>query len=101
MNSDQQLLVLSVPPALEDSLVDWLLENENCAGFTSSLAYGHSHNTQNYNLTEQVTGRQKRIQFQLFGNSQANRAIINGLENEYKNSGLHYWLMPVIEEGRL
>jgi len=101
MSHPQQLLVLSVPPALNDSLVDWLLENENATGFTSSTAWGHSHDTGNYNITEQVTGRQKRVQFQLVGKTDAIQNLITNLKADFHRSGVHFWIVPAVDEGRL
>ena len=101
MSHQQQLLVLSVPPALSDSLSDWLLENKNTTGFTSSTAWGHSNNTRDYNITEQVTGRQKRVQFQLVGKTDAIQNLISNLKADFHRSGVHYWIVPAVDEGKL
>lgn len=101
MSHQQLLLVLSVPPALSDSLVDWLLENENARGFTSSTVWGHSSDTRDYNITEQVTGRQKRVQFQLVGKTDAIQDLINNLKTDFHGTGVHYWIVPAVDEGKL
>jgi len=101
MSHQQQLLVLSIPPALSDSLVDWLLKNENATGFTSSTAWGHSSDTRNYNITEQVTGRQKRVQFQLVGKTDAIQDLISHLKTDFHGTGVHYWIVPILDEGDL
>ncbi len=101
MSHQQQLLVLSVPPALSDSLVDWLLENENARGFTSSTVRGHSRDTRDYNITEQVTGRQKRVQFQLVGKTDAIQDLISSLKTDFHQTGVHYWVVPILDEGQL
>ena len=101
MSYQQQLLVLSVPPALSDSLSDWLLENTNTSGFTSGNAWGHSDDTHDYNITEQVTGRQKRVQFQLVGKTDAIQDLISNLKTNFHGTSVHYWIVPVVDEGRL
>jgi hypothetical protein len=101
MNSPHQLLVLSIPPALSDDLVGWLLENESTGGFTSVNVWGHSGDTRRYNITEQVTGRQKRVQFQLAGNIDAIQTLLNQLKQHFIQTGIHYWIIPVLEEGQL
>ena len=101
MNHQQQLLVLSIPPTLNDSLADWLLENKTAIGFTSSTVWGHSSDTRNYNITEQVTGRQKRVQFQLVGKTDAIQDLISNLKTNFHEAGVHYWIVPVVDEGHL
>ena len=101
MSYQQKLLVLSVPPALSDSLSDWLLENKNTIGFTSSAAWGHSNDTADYNITEQVTGRQKRVQFQLVGKTNAIQGLIGNLKTDFHQTGVHYWIVPILDEGKL
>ena len=101
MNSPNQLLMLSIPPALSDNLVDWLLENKNAGGFTSANAWGHSGDTHRYNITEQVTGRQKRVQFQLAGDVDAIQTLLKQLKQHFIQTGIHYWIIPILEEGQL
>ena len=101
MSYPQQLLVLSVPPALSDSLSDWLLENKNTTGFTSTNAWGHSNETLDYSITEQVTGRQKRAQFQLVGKTDAIQDLISSLKTDFHQTGVHYWVVPILDEGQL
>ena len=98
--SDKLMLILNVPPGLQENLVDWLLE-DNRTGFTSSMVFGHSSNIKNYNLTEQVTGRQKRVEFQVISEGDGIDSLLKALREEFHGTGVHYWIVPVIDEGRL
>ncbi|HHJ18533.1 MAG TPA: DUF3240 domain-containing protein [Gammaproteobacteria bacterium] len=101
MSDEQYLLVINTPPALEDSVSDWLLQEDACEGFTSSAVHGHSRNTHHYSLAEQVTGRQKRTAFQIQGEAAQVQAILQGLRQQFQGVGLHYWIVPVLEGGEL
>ena len=39
---EQILLIIFAPPALEESLVDWLMERERLGGFTTADVFGRS-----------------------------------------------------------
>jgi hypothetical protein len=94
------LLVIYAPPALEESLVDWLLENETVAGFSTTEVYGHGQRQTGMSLLEQVTGRQRRVQFSIEAGRETALKLVAGLKLKFKGAGLHYQLMPVLEVGR-
>ena len=62
---DDYLLIIYSPPALEETLVDWLLEQDQLSGFSTTEAYGHGSRQDAMSLKEQVSGRQKRMTIQL------------------------------------
>lgn len=95
------LLVIYAPPALEESLVDWLLENETVPGFSTTEAYGHGQRQSAMSLLEQVTGRQRRVQFMIETGRETALALVAGLKLKFNGTGLHYQLMPVLEVGQL
>ncbi|MBM4201420.1 MAG: DUF3240 domain-containing protein, partial [Gammaproteobacteria bacterium] len=47
------LLSLTVPPKLEESIIDWLLGAESRCGFTSFPVNGHSGRPEGLTLAEQ------------------------------------------------
>ncbi len=96
---ESALLTLNVPPALEEALVDWLLEQPHVQGFTSMQVYGHGSGASAMSVGEQVLGRQKRTQFMLHGEVSGLERLLQDLRQEYPRAGLHYFLSPVISAG--
>ncbi len=95
------LLVIYAPPALEESLVDWLLENDSVSGFSTTEAYGHGQRQSGMSLLEQVTGRQRRVQFMIETGRETAEKLVAGLKLKFNGTGLHYQLMPVLEAGQV
>jgi len=95
------LITLTAPPAIEESLVDWLLQSATHAGFTSYLVYGHSSRSDGLSLAEQVTGRKKQIRFQMHIAGPEVPAFLQGLKQEFAGVGVHYWVLPLAEAGHL
>jgi len=98
-NQEKCLVTLFAPPALEETLVDWLLENDEIGGFSTTEAYGHGQRPSGMTLLEQVTGRQRRIQF-MVETEQAYVATLLELLGK-KFVGLHYMVTPLLAAGRL
>ena len=98
---DNVLLAITAQPGLEEPLVDWLLTKRSEQGFSSFPIYGHSSQHEGLTLSEQVSGRKRSIQFQIKLDSGKLTAFIRELENEFKDTGLHYWVIPIIEDGRI
>jgi hypothetical protein len=95
------LLSLIVAPAVEDTLVDWLLARRENIGFTSFPVYGHGASEQAMTQAEKVTGRKKQILFQTYLNRQQSKVIVDALITDFKGSGMHYWTVPLIEGGHI
>ncbi len=95
----QHLLVLNAPPELEDDLVDYLMTHEQVGGFTSYPARGHGEQKQ-LSIAEQVTGRRKRIQFELILPEEFVPTILAGLK-EQVGSDIFYWQQPVVASGTI
>lgn len=95
------ILILVVPVTLEEAVVDWLLEHAPERGFTSSLAYGHSENLEDMSLSEQVTGRRRRVRFEVVCPHMDGVRHVESLKGAFQGTGIHYWLMPVVEAGRI
>lgn len=99
--TDQILFVLSVPPMLEDQIIDWLLERDEATGFTSLNVNGHSSDPAHLTVAEKVSGRQRRLQFQVQIPGRALEAFLSGLEQAFAGADLHYWVLPLLAAGRL
>lgn len=95
------LLTLFVPPSIEETLVDWLLEHASIEGFSSAEAFGHGARQNGMSLLEQVTGRQRRVQFLIHLKRDQAERILDELRSTFAGVGLHYFLTPLLDAGRL
>lgn len=98
----QALLILIAPLKLEELIVDRLLEEPQISGFTSNAVNGHGSfkNTQ-LSLAEQVSGRQRRVQFMLHADVGVLQNFLNQLKTAFPDAGLHYVLQPVLDAAAL
>lgn len=95
------LLTIFAPPALEEMLVDWLLEEERINGFSTAVIFGHGERQAGMTLLEQVTGRQRRVQFLIKTTPEVATCLVQHMRDRYAGTGLYYILTPVIESGRI
>ena len=95
------LLVVITKPTIEGALMDWLLAQETLTDFSSAPIAGYSAEHSRLSIAEQVRGRRNNIMFQVkTTRSEANR-IVEDLKKDFAGAGLHYWLTPVLAEGRI
>ena len=99
MTSNEYLVTLNVPPSLEEAVVDSLLLLETEHGFSSFPVNAHHHVNKGLSLSEQVTGRQKRIRFQLYVSVEKLPDLVVKLREDFAGSGIQYWVLPVVENG--
>lgn len=99
--TQQYLMTLTVSPALEETMVDWLLQFETQAGFTSFPVNGHAGRQVNLTLAEQVAGRRKQVGFQIHLAVDQLPQFISQLKQDFQGVGLHYWVSPVLESGHI
>jgi hypothetical protein len=95
MNS---LLLLNLAPELEDDMVDYLLSVSSISGFTSYPVRGHGEHSY-LSIAEQVSGRRKRVQFEIVLAASDVEALLSGLPEV--GSGIKYWELPVSRFGRV
>jgi hypothetical protein len=98
---DHCLLIIFASPALEESMVDWLLENDSISGFSTMHGYGHGTRPSAMSLLEQVAGRQRRVEFMIETTREITNFLIADLQKDFSGAGLHYMVMPLIESGRI
>lgn len=94
-------LTLIVPPLLEEELIDRLLEQGGDLEFTAGTIYAHASNHESLSLVEQVTGRKRRIRFEIVGETLVLQALLDLLKERFKSSGIHYLMEPVESRGLL
>ncbi len=101
MDNEEFLITLNVPPSLEEAIVDCLLTFEAEHGFSSFPVSAHDHKNEGLSLAEQVTGRQRKIRFQMYVAKMDLAALVSRLKADFSGSGIHYWVLPVIEKGTI
>jgi hypothetical protein len=99
--NQQVLITLTVPPSIEESVVDWLLQFNRHAGFTSQRASGHSSRQEGLNLAEQVAGRKEQIRFQMHIRPEELPRFMDTLRRDFAGAGLHYWVTPLLDTGHV
>lgn len=98
--SARVIATLNVVPALEERVVDWLLARGN-GGFTSRAAYGHSSHHDLLTAAEQVSGRQRRLEFEVELPAEALEVFIGELSDAFASADLYYTVVPVLRSGHL
>lgn len=95
-------LTLVCHTSLEERLLDHLLEHpEWVHGFSVSHMEGGSEKEILHSVIEQVRGRSQRIKIQTVMNLQDAQALVALLKNKTPHPDIAYWIMPVIEFGKL
>ncbi len=95
-------LILVCHKSLEERLVDHLLAHpEWVSGFSVSAIEGHSLREFLPSAQEQVRGRSQRIEISTAINLEDARALISHLKSAEPNAEIAYWMMPILEFGRL
>jgi hypothetical protein len=95
----QGLLILIVPPTIEEMLVDELLLQNKISGFTSGKVSGHGtvHENLPLSIVEQVTGRQQRVQFMMHASIKDLKELVMNLKSKYRSTDIHCMLLPILE----
>jgi len=98
---EQVLVVLTGPPQLESQLIDWLMSRDSGLGFSTSAVHGHSTRHDHLSIAEQVSGWQRRLQFQVQLDRSLLEKFIAELAEEFTGTDLHYWVLPLLAGGDL
>ena len=95
------LVTLEVPPALEERVIDWLLDRSQQARFTSYPAHGYGDRHDHLSVAEQVSGRQRRLCFEIEVSMDVLGSFMNELGAAFASADLYYRIMPLLRSGRL
>ncbi len=96
------LLSLTLPTDVAQHVEDLLLSRPDLVpGFTASVAEGHGTVVQLVEPGELVAGHSPRTQIRMVGPEENMRAVLALLKTQLPRANLFYWLVPVIEMGRL
>lgn len=98
-DSEMRLLVLNLPPELEDLMVDYLLlQPELIRSFTSLRVRGHGMDDM-MSVAEQVEGRRNLLQFELLLFADAIDPLLADMA-EAVGPGIAYHELPVLRLGQ-
>ncbi len=96
------LLSLTLPNDVAQHVEDLLLSRPDLVrGFTASIAEGHGSVVQLVEPGELVAGHSPRTQIRMVGPEEKMRAVLTLLKSELPRANVFFWLVPVIEMGRL
>ena len=96
------LLSLTMPNDVAQHVEDLLLSRPDLViGFTASIAEGHGSVVQLVEPGELVAGHSPRTQIRTVGPEEKMRAVLALIKRELPQANVFYWLVPVIEMGRL
>ena len=93
------LCLLSVPRSLEERLIDWLLERSGTATFASLPIDVHGSDPASLHGVEQVSGRQRRIQFQVPIEAARLDEFLEALRQEFRAANVTWFVVPVLASG--
>ncbi len=94
-------LTLVVPPLLEEEMIDRLLERDGGLEFTVGTVFAHASGQESLSLMEQVTGRKRRIRFDIVGEGNELESLLETLQAQFKGSSVQYLLQPIEARGLL
>ena len=96
------LLSLTLPNDVAQDVEDLLLSRPDLVrGFTASVAEGHGSVVQLVEPGELVAGHSPRTQIRTVGPEENMRAVLALIKKELPRANVFFWLVPVIEMGRL
>lgn len=94
-------LTLVLPRALEEELVDHLLEHPEWApGFVIAQVEGSGRTVPLSGVAERVRGRSARVQVQAVMNRADADALVDDLRRALPSAEVAYWIQPVLQFGR-
>jgi len=96
------LLSLTLPNDVAQHVEDLLLSRPDLVrGFTASQAEGHGSVIALVEPSELVSGHSPRTQIRTVGSEESMRAVLALIKGEMPRANIFFWMIPVIEMGRL
>jgi len=93
--NQRMLALLTIPPALEEVLIDVLLAHEATSAFTSVVAHGHGTDHDQLSLAEQVSGRRRQVQFQIELAESDAQGLLTALFDAIPGGDFHCCFLPL------
>lgn len=99
--NDAQILILLVPAARRDEVVDVLMACEALDGFTRERAAGFSREHSRFSLREAVQGYEDQERFEVLGSPAVLDDVLARVAEIAGRDHFFYWILPVVRVGRL
>lgn len=101
MTSSHIQLTLILPVALEEAVLDTLLEHpEWVSGFTSMEVSGHGQSQKMTSVAEAVRGRARRVRVDTLMQRDDAAQLLELLKTNWPHPGVVYWMVDVQGFGR-
>jgi len=97
--SEQILITLTVPPRLEDTCIELLLEHPSTPAFSSAPGRGHGEHPDHLSLSEQVSGWRREVRIEVLVAAADRAALLDDLRTRLPTDDVRYLITPVIEAG--
>ena len=94
-------VTLTLPPALEERIIDWLLGRQDVETFTGYTAYANAATGSDLTVAEQVSGRRRRVEIRVELQASALDAWLAELTDGFRGADIRYFVTPVLRSGRL
>ena len=95
VNHQQFSISFIVPPELESAVMECL------SSFESEQINGDVEHRLTKFLTETEHVEQQTARFQIYAEKMAIAVLLEKLKAEFAGSGIHYWIIPVVEKGEI
>lgn len=99
--SDAELLVLIVPAARADDVVDFLIAEERLGGFSRSQVAGFSREHSRLSVREAVLGYREEARFEVQGDAELLDALVRDLAGIAGRESFRYWRLPLAGAGSI
>ncbi len=94
-------LTIVFPAALEEHIIDHLLEHpELASGFTTVNVEGHGQGSVYRSIAEQVRGRARRVKMEIVMEREDAQGLVAHLKESMPSREVAYWIAPIHEFGR-
>ncbi len=95
-------LNLVLPKALEEQLIDHLLQHPELVGpFVTHPADGHGAPEYIASDAERVRGRAARVKIEILMSSEHAVELVADLRDELRGADITWWISPVLDSGTL
>lgn len=100
MNPPDCCLTLIIPKALEENLLDLLLEHEALTrGFITSEVEGHGRNASYQSSAEKVRGRTHQVEMKIIMQHADAQTLLEDIKQVLPHANIVYYMTPVTEFG--
>lgn len=94
-------VTLTLAPALEERIIDWLLGRQDVETFAGYTSYAHGSTGGDLSVAEQVSGRRRRVEIRVELQAEALDAWLAELAEEFGGADVSYFVAPILRSGRL